>query len=63
MTACARGCISNVGEGVECDEYITQRHGKFRQKRAASGRCFDACEYGEAKQENNVQHRSLRQAG
>ena len=38
MAGCARGCISNVGEGVGCDEYITKRHGKFRQIKAASSR-------------------------
>jgi hypothetical protein len=36
--ACARECISNVGEGVGCDEYITQKHGKFHKIKAASGR-------------------------
>jgi len=30
MAACAREYISNVGEGVECDEYIAKRHSKFR---------------------------------
>ena len=33
-----RECISNVGEDVGCDEYITQGDGKFRQIKAASGR-------------------------
>ena len=31
------GCISNVGEGLGCDEYITQRHGKFRQIESGEG--------------------------
>ena len=38
MAACAREYISNVGEGVECDEYIAKRHSKFRQIKASSSR-------------------------
>ena len=32
------GALASVGEDVGCDEYIDQRHGRFREIKAASGR-------------------------
>ena len=29
--------LASVGQDVECDEYIDQRHGRFREIKAASG--------------------------
>ena len=47
--SCAMECIGNVDEGVGCDEYITQRHGKFCQNKSgerSGGRRLTGCGFG-----------------